>query len=202
MSSGISDRDLERLSAYLDNALEARQRAALEARLKTDALLSAGLKQLEATRALLRRAPQRAAPRNFTLSPGMAAQPQTLAGVWSGFSFVSAVASLLLVVVLAGDLWASGALAFGAAAPATEEAPQALMAEEAAPTQATEEGLAPTEEFELYTLPQEDQRQMKSEEVFDVRTFLIEYGRPVELGLATIAATAGVAALVVRRRLR
>jgi anti-sigma factor RsiW len=202
MITGISTRDLEWLSAYLDDALNAGERAALETRLKADAALSAGLKQLEATRAMLRRAPQRRVRRNFTLSPAMAGQRQPATGGWNSFSLVSAMASLLLVVVLAGDLWANGALAFGAAAPAAEEAPQALMAVESAPTltaDAAEDGLAPTEEFELYTLPEET-RQMKEEPSFDARTLLLEYGRPVELGLAAIAAGAGIAALVARRR--
>lgn len=203
MITGISTRDLEQLSAYLDSGLDVRERAALETRLKTDAVLSAGLEQLQSTRALVRRIPQRRAPRNFTLTPAMAGQRQAAAGRWNSFSLVSAMASLLLVVVLAGDLWANGTLAFGAAAPAAEEAPQALMVGEAAPTaaaDAAESGLAPTEELEMYAMPEGAERQIKGEEAFDARSFLIEYGRPIEFGLAAIAAGAGVAALVVRRR--
>lgn len=202
MITGVSPRDLEQLSALLDNALDARQRAALETRLKSDAALAAGLKQLESTRTLLRRAPQRRAPRNFTLTPAMAGQRPASASGWNSLNFVSAIASLLLVVVLAGDLWANGAIASGAAAPAAEEAPQALMAAEAAPTlteEAAGDAATPTEQLELYTLPQEGERQLK-EPAFDARTFLIENARPLEFGLATVAAVSGIAALLLRRR--
>ena len=67
-----SRRDLEQLSAYLDGQLSQSDRARLEIRIKSDAGLAAALEELRQTRAFLRRTPQRHAPRNFTLTPGMA----------------------------------------------------------------------------------------------------------------------------------
>lgn len=59
--------DWENLSAYVDNALEPKARAALEARLATDAELRAELQSLENTVQLVRSLPHLTAPRNFTL---------------------------------------------------------------------------------------------------------------------------------------
>jgi anti-sigma factor RsiW len=124
MNPRLNPRDFEALSAYVDGALDARQHAALEARLKAEPALTQALRQLQSTRALLRRAPQRKAPRNFTLTRQMAGEHQR------GFSygFASAVATLLLVVVTAGDLLAGGQLFLPATAP---EASMLLMSESA-----------------------------------------------------------------------
>lgn len=68
------DRDYELLSAYLDDALEADERAALEARLETDAALRRELAALRQTVALIRALPTLKAPRNFTLTAAQAEQ--------------------------------------------------------------------------------------------------------------------------------
>ena len=89
-------RDLEKLSAYLDNALDGRARARLEARLKRDAVLRADLDALRQTRALLRRAPRRAVPRSFVLTRQMAGvqPPVPRLAFWA--QGVAALAAFLL----------------------------------------------------------------------------------------------------------
>jgi anti-sigma factor RsiW len=66
-----SERDLELLSAYLDNDLSDRERAALEQRLEHEDTLRVTLADLRETVALLRDLPRLKAPRNFTLDPAV-----------------------------------------------------------------------------------------------------------------------------------
>ena len=67
----MNQRDLELLSSYLDGHLNPSEITRLEARLKTDPQLASVLTDLRATRSLLRKLPQRRAPRNFTLTRKM-----------------------------------------------------------------------------------------------------------------------------------
>ncbi|NDJ75020.1 MAG: hypothetical protein GYB65_02070, partial [Chloroflexi bacterium] len=64
-----SEHDLELLSAYLDNALTAREQHTLEQRLATDETLRANLEALRETVTLVRMLPRLSAPRNFMLDP-------------------------------------------------------------------------------------------------------------------------------------
>jgi hypothetical protein len=67
----LSKRDLERLSAYVDGELDARQTAQVEARLERDELLRGALAELRQTAQWLRSMPQVAPPRHFSLTPEM-----------------------------------------------------------------------------------------------------------------------------------
>lgn len=204
MSSGISARDLERVSSYLDNALPLQERAVFEQRLKVEPELSKALHQVEHTRALLRRAPQRRVPRSFVLSSGMLGAPTKAAGGWNSWNLVSAAATLVLVLVFAGDIWANGIPLVGAAAPAAEEAPQALMAQEAAedaaatptPTESVAEGAG---EIEPFAEIEPADRQATEVGTFDLRRFLVDYSRPLEVGLAILAIGTGLFAWWRRR---
>jgi len=105
MSNNISRRDMEVLSAYLDGELKGAERDKLELRLQSDPELNASLNELRNMKSLLRSSPQASPPRHFTLSEDMLAE--TSRSFWgSAFSLnlVSAVASVLLVVVLIGDI--------------------------------------------------------------------------------------------------
>ena len=105
-------RDWEAISAYLDGALNPKDRAQLEARLQKDAGLRTALRELGRTRTVLRSQPRLRAPRNFTLTPQMA-------GVQAGrrsqpFAFpvlrlASVLATIFFVVALVGDLVARSA---------------------------------------------------------------------------------------------
>ncbi len=104
----------ELLSAYLDGELEADEQARLEARLESDPTLREELDGLRRTVALVRDLPPAPLPRNFILSPGMAAParprprslPRRLVAV-PRMAFSTLVVGLLFVAVLLGD-WLTG----------------------------------------------------------------------------------------------
>jgi anti-sigma factor RsiW len=123
MNSQLSSRDWEYLSAYLDRQLKPKEIASLEARLSADPGLSAALGELQRTRDALRSLPKMRAPRNFTLTPQMVGQRSPLrapaARTWApAFGFASALATFLLVLVIAGDV-------LGILAPSTKPVAQA-----------------------------------------------------------------------------
>ncbi len=121
MNDSLSSRDLEQLSAYLDGQLPPAEAARLEARLNANPALQAALDELRQTRGLLRRAPRRRAPRNFTLTPRMAGlRPPAPRGV-PILSWASALAALLFVCTFGGNL--IGQLPLGASAPAAAPLP-------------------------------------------------------------------------------
>jgi anti-sigma factor RsiW len=107
MTTRISPRDWEALSAYLDDQLNPKDRSRLEARLSSESDLSEGLDELRKTRLILRSAYKVRAPRNFTLSPSMAgtrrgvpAQP----GAYSVLRLASLLATVFFVLVTVGSL--------------------------------------------------------------------------------------------------
>lgn len=111
MTTTISFRDVEQLSAYLDGQLSQAESARLESRLKADSSLSAALEDLRLTRALLRRTPQRRAPRNFSLTPKTAGIRPPVPRLVPAFRFASAVATLFLLLTFVGNLIGSFSLA-------------------------------------------------------------------------------------------
>ena len=109
-----SSRDLEQLSAYLDGQLSQSGRARLELRIRSDPALAGALEELRQTRTILRRTPHRRAPRNFTLTPGMAGIRPPVPRLVPVLSWASAVAMLFFIFTLGAGL--VGQLSFGAAA--------------------------------------------------------------------------------------
>jgi len=93
----MNRRDLELLSAYLDGELKPSDSAKLEVRLKSDRELVSVLDDLRAARTLLRKLPQRRAPRNFTLTRKMVGQNPPLPRAYPVFRFATALATLLFV---------------------------------------------------------------------------------------------------------
>jgi anti-sigma factor RsiW len=79
----------------LDGQLNPSDATRLEARLKTDSQLAKVLSDLRSTRSLLRKLPQRRAPRNFTLTRKMVGQNPPLPRTYPLFRFASALATLL-----------------------------------------------------------------------------------------------------------
>jgi len=128
-----SDRDLERISASLDGQLSPEEAARLEQRLAADPQLRQTRDELLRTRSLLRRAPVRRAPRNFTLTPRMAGLRPPQPRLVPVFSWASAAAVLALLVTFAAPLvgqfssssMAAAPLAAPLAAPAATLAPVA-----------------------------------------------------------------------------
>jgi anti-sigma factor RsiW len=119
-----SFRDMENLSAYLDGQISHSQRTRLEIRIQSDAVLAAALEELRQTRGLLRRTPQRRAPRNFTLTARMAGIRPPVPRLVPALSWASAVAMLLFIFTLGTSL--IGQLSFGAAAPMLAAAPSGI----------------------------------------------------------------------------
>jgi hypothetical protein len=96
-----SFRDVEQLSALLDEKLNPADAARLQTRLESDPDLRAVYDDLRQTRTLLRRLPQRRVPRNFTLKPSAARVRPPLPRLFPTFRLASALASLLLFFSLA-----------------------------------------------------------------------------------------------------
>jgi len=112
MTTRISPKEWEALSAYLDGKLSTNDRIRLEELLTERPEMCIALKDLRRTRDFLRSQPSLRAPRNFTLSPQLAGIRIKERG--SSFAFpvlsaVSALASILLVLVFVGDMLITGA---------------------------------------------------------------------------------------------
>ena len=101
-----SFRDVEKLSAYLDRQLKPSEVARLESRLQTEPELASILQDLRQTRSLLRRLPQRRAPRNFTLTPKMVGQKPPLPRTYPAFRLATVLATLLLFFTFATNFMA------------------------------------------------------------------------------------------------
>jgi anti-sigma factor RsiW len=120
----LTDLDYELLSAYLDDALTAAERSALETRLQTEAALRTELDALRQTVTLVRGLPPLTAPRNFTLTPAMlrANRPRWLVfPTTATFSALSALAATLLFIV-------GGVLLFSQGSPTAAPPPAAQIA--------------------------------------------------------------------------
>lgn len=109
--TGLSGRDVELLSSYLDQQLNPPEQRRLEERLGRETPLVEALEGLRRTRAVLRSQPLLRAPRNFTLTPQMAGvsarTAPALAGAYPVLRLASVLATIFFIVVMAGDLFAS-----------------------------------------------------------------------------------------------
>ena len=107
MTTQITPRDWETLSAYLDDQLSASERRDLGNRLGNNPELSQGLEELRKTRTILRSLPKLRAPRNFTLTPSMAGQRMgagMLPGIYPALRLAATLATLFFFVLTAGGL--------------------------------------------------------------------------------------------------
>jgi anti-sigma factor RsiW len=152
----LSSKDLEILSAYLDDQLKPGEVKRLETRLSENSGLSATLEDLKRTRLMVRSLPKVRAPRNFTLSPQMVAGIQRPArSFWQlspSWGMVSAISVMLLMIALMGDLMGvftpAPLLAATYAGEATSLTAEMQAMEESVPEMALispEETLAPEE---------------------------------------------------------
>jgi anti-sigma factor RsiW len=199
MNSQLSSRDWEYLSAYLDRQLKPKEIASLEARLSVDPVLSAALGELQRTRDALRSLPRMRAPRNFTLTPQMVDQRSSLrqrsplrarpaARLAPVFGFASALATFLLVLVIAGDF-------LGILAPSTKPLAQApvLSSEVAVQPMATavvEERIAskeaaPTEPQQPETAAAEDTTMLQAPQTAQMITGTADLSLTAEAGEPT-----------------
>lgn len=112
MNNRIGTREWEALSAYLDNQLNTRDRARLEAQLKSDAELRRAYEELRRTRIILRSQRRMRAPRNFMLSPAMAGVRRGAAqsalrsnpGPFTVLRLASVLATIFFIFITVGDL--------------------------------------------------------------------------------------------------
>jgi hypothetical protein len=106
MKNHMTSRDYELISTYLDNQLGLKERAFFEARLKTDPELRKELQEISKTRLLVRRLPELRAPRNYFVKAETTRARPTLR-LAPVFGIVSAVASVLLALVIFGSTFFS-----------------------------------------------------------------------------------------------
>lgn len=135
MITRISPRDWENLSAYIDDQLSPRERSRLEARLRQSLEMRNALEELRRTRQLLRSLPAVHAPRNFTLTPEMVGVRREVPRSYPVLRLVSAMATMLLVLVMVGDFIAPR---FGSM-PSAQPYPASGIVLEAVPEMAPEE---------------------------------------------------------------
>lgn len=100
----------ELLSAHLDGELTPDEQVELQALLQREPGLQERLESLSLTKEALAGLPQVEAPRNFILSPAMVAGAATPAApprrpAWLALGWATAAATLLLIIVLAGDIF-------------------------------------------------------------------------------------------------
>ena len=134
MTRKPNEKEIEILSAYLDNALTDEEERRLKARLSQDAALREDLENLRLTRYVLRQTPQIKRQRSFILTPEMV-QKQRFAWRALNISRMVAVgASVLFGVVLAGQLFLGMRAGSVAMAPAENVAMmQEQVVEDAGP---------------------------------------------------------------------
>lgn len=135
MTTKISPREWEAISAYLDGQLAPHERTRLEARLEQDRELSLALEEMRRVRVMLRSQPKLRAPRNFTLTPQMVGKvnKRPAPRAYFGLSLASALATVLLVLVLIGDFFTGAptvetALNYPLNTPTYSEAAETLKA--------------------------------------------------------------------------
>jgi hypothetical protein len=108
MKNQINSRDYELISAYLDNQQGSKERALFEERLKAEAGLRNELHEISTTRLMLRRLPRQHAPRNYFVS-AQAVRARPTLKLAPIFGIVSAVASVLLALLIFGSTFLSPA---------------------------------------------------------------------------------------------
>ena len=105
MKEQVSRRDLEKLSAYLDEQLNSKQRTLIDARLRDEPDLVEALSSIRQTRLILRATPRLKVPHNFSLTPEMVGQRFLVRNQsYARFRMASVLATFLFVFVVAGDL--------------------------------------------------------------------------------------------------
>lgn len=111
-------KELNMLSAYLDNALKAKELKELESRLEQDLVLRQKLENLRQTKVLLSRLNRVSAPRNYTLTPDMVkvhghkTRPMFLTlRLASSFAAILLVALFGVQALLGGSILPTGMLA-------------------------------------------------------------------------------------------
>ncbi|MEN4012879.1 MAG: hypothetical protein ROW48_12655 [Bellilinea sp.] len=104
MKEQLTSQEWILLSSYLDGELNPQEKMRVEALLQNNPHIQAAYESLAKTKAVLRSAPRRKAPRNFTLSPAVAQQPQRIFQWVPALRFSSAIAALAAVFMFVSQL--------------------------------------------------------------------------------------------------
>jgi anti-sigma factor RsiW len=142
-----TDRDLELLSAYLDDELTDREKEMLEQRLARENALRAELDDLRETVALVSDLPRLKAPRNFTLDPAVYGRPVrqrlfTLAFALRFSGALGAAASIVLIMLAVLLTQGGSEKSSLSSEHQSAESPQVAMQPTVADAQAEETALA------------------------------------------------------------
>lgn len=117
----LTTKDWEKICAYVDDALDEKERAEFETRLNSSPEMQAALKEQAALNYALCRLPQYKAPRNFTLTHIQAAEVKRARQPARAFGWASAALAVLLVVAFSVDLLGSSNLLPAAAPEALQQ---------------------------------------------------------------------------------
>lgn len=143
----LPEKELQQISAYLDDELSGRDRARLRERIEQDPTYRAALHALQQTRDLLRELPQVPPPRNFTLTPEMAGvQPRR--SWFPSRQLATVLTALLLAVVVGVDALTSSQRTMALSSPGEELRAMAPPAAEEAEAPAEGEAVQSLEEAE------------------------------------------------------
>jgi hypothetical protein len=100
MDIKLSPKDWGQISDYLDGQLIGPQKDAFEKQVSIQASLKLGLEEMRLTRSILRSAPRRKLPHNFTLTRAQVMQTSKPGLLFPVFSFASALSLVLIMVSL------------------------------------------------------------------------------------------------------
>jgi len=160
--SQLSNRDLERLSAYLDGALSEKEASGLEARLREDPALQQAFQDLKETARMVASLSEVPLQRSFALTPemvGIRERPR----VYPVMRLATALATFAFFVVVGVDAITSFSLD-GALVPASKE--QVAMEAPAPAADALATGDAPAEglDQEEYKMSRVEQEEVAASE--------------------------------------
>lgn len=100
----LSSKEWELISAYLDNELNAQEKARVEERIKTQSEYQEAVNGLRRTKAILQKAPVRKVPRNFTLTAADV-QPVRVPRWIPTMQWASAAVALVAVFLFASQMF-------------------------------------------------------------------------------------------------
>jgi hypothetical protein len=138
----VEEKRYEAISAYVDGALTAAERARFEAEMANDATLRAEVERLQIMRQQLRAMPHRRVPRSYSLDPSMFGAPraQPLVQLYPVLRGVTAATAFVFAIVLGLGLLQGGLFAPGQ--PVASEAAEVAMEPVAAVETAAESAAA------------------------------------------------------------
>lgn len=141
--SKISAKDLENISAYLDNALSTTEKADFEVRLAKSLPLQKKLKEYTQLKVALKKLSYQPAPRDFTLTTEEARGIKRKPLFYPAFSYIALTAALLLALVFTSEF-----IFNNFSAPQPQDTQATLMLATEAPV---EENVAATEAPQIFT---------------------------------------------------